>query len=614
MASKTRFRTNFKQRLGSHWVGSWTSWVLFFPFAFITTLTWEASRNFSSPADILLLSILVHICCGLVFLVANLTLFRRKETEIVSLWRVFLVFFLFGVVRIVSADFFSDYFAKTNEDLLLRMPAVPFTVIVLTTLTLILESISRKVNELKTLDYEYEKAQEVQKYWAQNLIDFQNDLLKSINLQVFPAIKKVEEIFSNILNKEKITKAEMINFSQSLKDWNQILIKTISFIKYQQGRDLLNQNQNLLITSTPSLTSFKVLNLTKNWDFYPTATWLPFPVINFILLSRFGFGLAFEIYFLSLLASLIFFPAQKYLRPKLHKFHYKTQIFSIQIIYLVYGFLLQFILLWRTAGFADTPFPLWTYLLPLWSLVIMVFIGLVYALTGENGELQKRLLRDIEKLRSQTGESIESVRKIQKMFLNTIHGRIQGKITAATLLIENRLKDLNSEFIPSAIKEELALELGKISEDAVKDLEMLVLWKESETYPLSTIIENLKKNWLQLVDIGITIDESSQQFLEDNRWLRSAVEEIISESISNALRHSKATSVRIGASVDLDNDELSLVISNNGKLSGQDNSVPGVGFSMFEDLGLKFELVDKDNETVLNVKIPLLQRVKSYAY
>lgn len=75
------------------------------------------------------------------------------------------------------------------------MPAVPFTVIVLTTLTLILESIGRKVNELKTLDYEYEKAQEVQKYWAQNLIDFQNDLLKSINLQVFPAIKKLRRSF-----------------------------------------------------------------------------------------------------------------------------------------------------------------------------------------------------------------------------------------------------------------------------------------------------------------------------------------------------------------------------------------------------------------------------------
>jgi len=509
-----------------------------------------------------------------------------------------------GVV--LSLDFFSDYFAKTNEDLLVRIPAVPFAVIVLTTLTLILESISRKVNELKSLDYEYEKAQEFQKYWAQNLIDFQNDLLKSINLQVFPAIKKVEEIFSNILNKENLTKVEMINFSQSLKDWNQILIKTISFVKYQQGRDLLSQNKNLLITYTPSLTSFKVMNLTKNWDFYPTAIWLPFPVINFILISRFGFRLAFEIYLLSLLASLIFLPIQKYLRPNLYKFHYKTQILSIQIVYLTYGFLLQLILLWRTSGITEVPFPLWTYLLPLWSLVLMVLIGLIYALTGENGELQKRLLRDIEKLRSQTGESIESVRKIQKMFF-------QGKITAATLLIENRLKDLNSEIIPVAVKEELALELGKISEDAVKDLEMLVLWKESETYPLSTIIENLKKNWLQLVDIGITIDESSQQFLEDNRWLRSAVEEIISESISNALRHSKATSVRIGASVDLDNDELSLVISNNGKLSDEVISVPGVGFSMFEDLGLKFELIGNDYETVLNVKIPLLQRVKSYA-
>ena len=122
-----------------------------------------------------------------------------------------------------------------------------------------------------------------------------------------------------------------------------------------------------------------------------------------------------------------------------------------------------------------TPFPLWTYLLPIWSLVMMVLIGLIYALTGENGELQKRLLKDIEKLRSQTGESIESVRKIQKMFLNTIHGKIQGKITASTLLIENKLKDIDSEIIPPAIKDELSSELGKISEDAVKDLEMLAL-------------------------------------------------------------------------------------------------------------------------------------------
>ena len=153
MPSKKHNRTNFKQRLGSHWVGSWTSWVLFFPFAFITTLTWESGRNFSSPADILLISILVHVSCGLVFFVANLTLFRNKETEIISLWKVFLVFFIFGLVRIVSADFFSDYLAGTNEDLLVRIPAVPFAVIVLTTLTMILESVSRKVNELKSLDY-----------------------------------------------------------------------------------------------------------------------------------------------------------------------------------------------------------------------------------------------------------------------------------------------------------------------------------------------------------------------------------------------------------------------------------------------------------------------------
>lgn len=614
MALNSKNKSKFSQRLGSQWVGSWTSWVLFFPFAFITTLTWEANRNFESSAEIILISILVHIACAMVFFVANLTLFSKKETEIVPLWKVFLVFFLFGLVRIISADFLSDSFAGENLPINARFPAVPFSVITLVTITLILESISRKVNELKLLDYEFEKAQEIQKYWAQNLIDFQNDLLKTINLQIFPAIKKIEEIFSNIIIKEKISKNELIVFSQSLKDWNQILIKTISFIKYRSGQDILGKNQNTFITSTPSLTSFKVMNLTKNWDFYPTAIWLPFPVINFIIMSRYGIALALQIYFVSLFFSVTFFLAQKFLRPNLHKYHYKAQILSIQIIYLVYGFLLQFTLIWGFSNLNQISFPLWTYLLPIWSLLLMILSGLIFALTGENGELQKRLLGDIEKSRAQTGQSVESIRKIQKMFINTIHGKIQGKITAATLLIENKLQSLETEHVPDSMKRELSSELGKISENATKDLDSLVLWRESETQSLSQIIENLSKNWLQLIDIQVDIDDTSKKYLDNNDWLRSAVEDILTESISNAARHSKATKVEIKTFTDLDKDNLSLLIINDGELKEDDKTSHGVGFSMFEDLGLSFDLSSVNSGTALTVNIPLLQKVKSYDY
>jgi signal transduction histidine kinase len=128
------------------------------------------------------------------------------------------------------------------------------------------------------------------------------------------------------------------------------------------------------------------------------------------------------------------------------------------------------------------------------------------------------------------------------------------------------------------------------------------------------MIENLRKNWLQLIDIKVTIDEPSEHFLENNKWLRSAVEDILSESISNAVRHSKATSVEISATVNLDEDELNLRISNNGELSDADSSGRGVGFSMFEDLGLKFELSTQADETILSVKIPLLQKIQSYNY
>ena len=310
-------RISIKQRLGGKWLASWTSWFLFIPFAFITSLNYDGSRDFSNSNELYSLTVIVHLCTGLSFYLAHKTLIRKRKIETQSLWKVLLVFAFAGFIRIFSADFFSDYFVGQNEPLYLRWVSIPAFIITFATITIILDFMDREFEDLKRLNTELTMMNHVRTESLKNLSNYQNELLKCVTFQIVPAINQIEKMYFNLIENKNVTSKELLSFSQTVKEWNQIVIRAISHLKYDEGNNLLNSNidkENFSI-SIPS--SIRISNLTKTWNFFPSVIWLPYFAISFILSYIYvGLVSSIEVTAIVALANLIFIVYQRWLRPK----------------------------------------------------------------------------------------------------------------------------------------------------------------------------------------------------------------------------------------------------------------------------------------------------------
>ena len=598
---------SIKQRLGGKWLASWTSWFLFIPFSFITTLNYDGSRNFGDTNDLYLLAVIVHVCTGLSFLLAHKTLIRNRKKETQSLWKVIIVFMFGGFVRIISADFFSDYFAGQNEPLHLRIVSVPAFIITFATITVIIDFIDRELEELKRLNTELRMMNYVRTESFKNLSNYQNELLKCVASQIMPAINQIEKMYLNLTKSKNITSKELLTFTETVKEWNQIVIRAISHLKYDQGNNLLNSNIHREDFSISITSSIKLSNLTKTWNFFPSVIWLPYFAISFILSYIYvDLRTSLEVTAVVFFANLIFIFSQKWLRPQLHKYSPRKRLIFITWPYTLYGLALEGAFLFTLPVNSQTSISTWVYFLPLWALLGMFASGVIYGVTGEGGRIQAKTISEIIECRTSAGTALESIRRIQKIFTDTVHGRIQSKFTAAALLLENTAQRNQSQFISEDSLAKVTDQLEQIVKEAREDLRKLTEWTETKPNTVENIYSEIKNNWIDIVKIDMNIDSYAESILNSNDWLRSAFEDVINESISNAVRHGNADMISIKAQLDQSLSELRILIANNGKpiLDNLDNS--GIGFSTLKALGVHLEFINKNEQTMLSVTVPLV--------
>ena len=596
-----------KQRLGGKWLASWTSWFLFIPFSFITTLNYDGSRNFGNNNELYLLAVIVHLCTGLSFYLAQKTLVRKRETETQSLRKVLLVFTFAGYIRILSADFFSDYFVGQNEPLYLRLVSIPAFIITFATITIILDFIDREFEELKKLNAELRMMNHVRTESLKNLSNYQNELLKCVTSQIIPAINQIEKMYLNLTKSNDVTPKELLTFTETVKEWNQIVIRAVSHLKYDEGNNLLKSNVNKEDFSISLASSLKINNLTKTWNFFPSVVWLPYFAISFIL-SYIYVGLVVSLLVTAVIsfANLIFVVSQRWLRPKLANYSSRRRLIFITWPYTLYGLVLEFSFLFFLPVNSHTAIAIWVYFLPLWALLGMFVSGVIYGVTGEGGRIQAMTISEIIECRKAAGSALESIRSIQKIFTDTVHGRIQSKFTAAALLLENTSQQNQSQYISKESLAKVTDQLEQIVDEAREDLYKLTKWTETKPNTVEKICSEIRSNWMDIVKVDVNLDPSAEHVLNTNDWLRSAFEDVVNESISNAVRHGNADVISISAQLDQSLAELKLLISNNGKpiIGNADNS--GIGLSTLRALGVDLEFSNKNDQTLLLVTVPLV--------
>jgi len=600
-------KISIKERLGGKWLASWTSWFLFIPFAFITSLNYDGSRDFSNSNELYSLAVIVHFCTGLSFYLAHKTLIKKRKIETQSLWKVLLVFAFAGFIRIFSADFFSDYFVGQNEPLYLRWVSIPAFIITFATITIIIDFMDREFEDLKRLNTELRMMNHVRTESLKNLSNYQNELLKCVTYQIVPAINQIEKMYFNLIESKKVTSKELLSFSQTVKEWNQIVIRAISHLKYDEGNNLLNSNIDKENFSISISSSIRISNLTKTWNFFPSVIWLPYFAISFILSYIYvGLVSSLEVTTIVAFANLIFIVSQRLLRPKLANYSSRKRLIFITWPYTMYGLLLEISFLFLFPVNSQTAIAIWVYFLPLWSLLGMFVSGVIYGVTGEGGRIQAKTISEIIECRKAAGTALESIRRIQKIFTDTVHGRIQSKLTAAALLLENTSQQNQSQFISREILAKITDQLEPMAIEAREDLRKLTEWTETKPKTIENMCSEIKNNWLELIKIDTYFDSFAENILNSNDWLRSAFEDVVNESISNAVRHGNASMISISVQLDQSLDELKILISNNGKPIIDNSDKSGIGFSTLRSLGVKLEFSNKSDQTLLIVTVPLV--------
>jgi len=600
-------RISIKQRLGGKWLASWASWFLFIPFSFITTLNYDGSRDFKDSTQLYLLAVIVQLSTGLAFFIAHKTIIRKRKIETQSLWKVILVFTFAGFIRIVTADFFSDYFVGQNEPLQLRIVSVPALVITFATITIILDFIDREFEELKRLNTELRIMNHVRTESLKNLSYYQNELLKCVTFQIIPAITQLEKMYFNLIDSNKVTSKELLSFSETVKEWNQTIIRAISHLKYDEGNNLLNSNFDKEDFSISIPSSFKINNLTKTWNFFPSVVWLPYFAISFIL-SYIYVGLEVSLIVTAIvwLANFIFIFSQRWLRPNLSKYTSRKRLIFITWPYAIYGLFLEITFLILLPVNSQTAIAIWVYFLPLWALLGMFVSGVIYGVTGEGGRIQAKTVSEIIECRKAAGAALESIRRIQKIFTDTVHGRIQSTLTAAALLLENTSQQNQAQFISKETLAKVTDQLEPIANVAREDLHKLTEWTETKPKNIENICSEIINTWMGIITIDANIDSFAKNILNSNDWLRSAFEDVVNESISNAVRHGNADMISITAQLDQSLDELKILISNNGKPIVDSSDKSGIGFSTLRALGVDLEFSNSNQQTLLTVTVPLV--------
>jgi signal transduction histidine kinase len=232
--------------------------------------------------------------------------------------------------------------------------------------------------------------------------------------------------------------------------------------------------------------------------------------------------------------------------------------------------------------------------------------GVIYGVTGEGGRIQAKTVSEIIECRKAAGAALESIRRIQKIFTGTVHGRIQSTLTAAALLLENTSQQNQAQFISKETLAKVTDQLEPIANVAREDLHKLTEWTETKPKNIENICSEIINTWMGIITIDANIDSFAKNILNSNDWLRSAFEDVVNESISNAVRHGNADMISITAQLDQSLDELKILISNNGKPIVDSSDKSGIGFSTLRALGVDLEFSNSNQQTLLTVTVPLV--------
>ena len=172
-----------------------------------------------------------------------------------------------------------------------------------------------------------------------------------------------------------------------------------------------------------------------------------------------------------------------------------------------------------------------------------------------------------------------------------IHGTVQASLTAALARVSGSSKLSEAEL------RQVAAHIAQARKG---------LLEGDEQFDFAKSIRNIKKTWKGIIEIKIDLNTPGYKLLIQDKWAGVIANEIIKESVSNSMKHGKATKVEIHFETG-EPGFVRIIAEDNGQgLAKQFR--PGLGSELLDEIAYPWSLTKFQGGVRLDARIPVSRK------
>lgn len=294
--------------------------------------------------------------------------------------------------------------------------------------------------------------------------------------------------------------------------------------------------------------------------------------------------------------SLVFiahFTAMKYVSPRLELWPQSLKALVVSLVYAVPAGILLILMTLEIPDANGNEFFVFAY-----GALLGLLLGWLLAISdgfrlSRHEVLQN--LSDLNQVLRRLGARLHAQLWLdQRLLAITIHNDVQATVISGALKLKNALgkgKDVTELFpqVKNQIRDALQLEL---SHRAVRSLD--------------EEIKKLNQTWDSLLVTSLDAEKKVLEAISEDHIALEVIAEIISEFVTNSLKHGQSSRVRVTCELLGTNDVL-LTLTNNGKKMSSDTKESGLGSRFMEAVTLMCSSENTAKGVQLIAQIPLFK-------
>lgn len=241
------------------------------------------------------------------------------------------------------------------------------------------------------------------------------------------------------------------------------------------------------------------------------------------------------------------------------------------------------VVLFAISGTTDRSDTLWVGLgiYPGFMLLISIVSSIARQKERRETELNEALESEAQALNEVSSLAAEQRLQLSRL----IHGGLQADLIAAARIIESSRTTDEAQASAGAHVTTLTREIR----DRYASLDSPI-----DDQDLSDLVET----WQMATDVELNVDELAAQALEDDIRLRSQVVSIVSEALTNAVRHGSGSTIYV--TVEEGSAVLSISVTHDGELQAGES---GLGLSEIDRIAASWELAQQGERVVLHAEV-----------